>query len=80
MGSAVNPVLREGNSDRRATPSVKAYAKSHPHRLAAWSKNSRAQVVSMEKGDFYGSEKSMEVEEDGLCSSNLSMKREKRVF
>ncbi|HKU43487.1 MAG TPA: NADP-dependent isocitrate dehydrogenase [Polyangiales bacterium] len=57
-GSAVNPVLREGNSDRRAPASVKAYAKKHPHSMGAWTKDSKTHVVHMSGGDFYGSEKS----------------------
>ena len=59
LGSAVNPVLREGNSDRRVAEPVKAYAKSHPHRVGAWSSNSKTHVAHMEDGDFYGSEKSV---------------------
>lgn len=61
-GSAVNPVLREGNSDRRAPVPVKAYAKKHPHSMGAWSANSKSHVASMSAGDFYGSEKSITVE------------------
>ena len=57
-GSAVNPVLREGNSDRRAPKAVKDYAKKHPHRMGAWSSESKTHVASMHQGDFYGSEKS----------------------
>lgn len=55
-GSAVNPVLREGNSDRRAPASVKNYAKKHPHRMGAWFKDSKTHVAHMDSGDFYGSE------------------------
>ncbi|HEU0305329.1 MAG TPA: NADP-dependent isocitrate dehydrogenase [Lysobacter sp.] len=58
-GSAVNPVLREGNSDRRAPASVKAYARKHPHRMGAWSKDSKSHVAHMDGGDFYGSEQSV---------------------
>ncbi|MCK9487997.1 MAG: NADP-dependent isocitrate dehydrogenase [Xanthomonadales bacterium] len=58
MGSAVNPVLREGNSDRRAPKSVKAYARKHPHRMGKWSADSKAHVAHMDDGDFYGSERS----------------------
>jgi len=58
-GSAVNPVLREGNSDRRAPKAVKNYAKKNPHRMGAWNANSQSHVSSMASGDFYGSEKSM---------------------
>ena len=57
-GSAVNPVLREGNSDRRAPLSVKNYARKHPHRMGKWSSESKSHVAHMEAGDFYGSEKS----------------------
>ncbi|MBY7942930.1 NADP-dependent isocitrate dehydrogenase [Vibrio fluvialis] len=58
-GSAVNPVLREGNSDRRAPASVKNYAKKNPHSMGAWSKDSQSHVSSMEDKDFFGSEKSV---------------------
>ncbi len=58
IGSAVNPVLREGNSDRRAPPSVKSYARKHPHSMGAWSSESKSHVASMESGDFFGSERS----------------------
>ncbi len=57
-GSAVNPVLREGNSDRRAPLAVKAYARKHPHSMGKWSADSKTHVHSMTEGDFYGSEKS----------------------
>ena len=57
-GSAVNPVLREGNSDRRAPKAVKNFAKKNPHRMGAWSKNSKSHVASMNGNDFYGSENS----------------------
>ncbi len=63
LGSAVNPVLREGNSDRRAPPSVKNYAKKHPHSMGAWSPESKTHVASMTEGDFYGSERSLTVKE-----------------
>ena len=61
-GSAVNPVLREGNSDRRAPKAVKEYARKHPHSMGAWSADSKSHVSHMTDGDFYGSEKSVEVE------------------
>jgi isocitrate dehydrogenase len=61
LGSAVNPVLREGNSDRRAPLSVKAYAKKHPHKMSQWSVDSKAHVSHMSDGDFYGSEQSVTV-------------------
>lgn len=60
-GSAVNPVLREGNSDRRAPASVKNYAKKNPHSMGAWSKDSKSHVASMNDKDFFGSEKSVTV-------------------
>src|SRR5882757_10052403 len=56
LGSAVNPVLREGNSDRRAAGAVKAFARSHPHKMGAWSKDSKTRVANMTDHDFYGSE------------------------
>jgi len=65
LGSAVNPVLREGNSDRRVAGPVKEYAKKHPHSMGAWSADSKSHVASMEDGDFYGSEKSAVVEKAG---------------
>ncbi len=65
LGSAVNPVLREGNSDRRAPKAVKNYAKKHPHSMGAWSADSKTQVASMNEGDFYGSEQSVTVKEAG---------------
>ncbi len=61
LGSAVNPVLREGNSDRRAPKAVKNYAKANPHSMGAWSSDSKTKVASMESGDFYGSEKSVTI-------------------
>ncbi|MFA4866787.1 MAG: NADP-dependent isocitrate dehydrogenase [Pedobacter sp.] len=61
LGSAVNPVLREGNSDRRAPKAVKNYAKANPHSMGAWSADSKTKVASMTEGDFYGSEKSVTV-------------------
>ena len=61
LGSAVNPVLREGNSDRRAPKAVKNYAKQNPHSMGKWSADSKTVVASMTEGDFYGSEKSVTV-------------------
>jgi isocitrate dehydrogenase len=58
LGSAVNPVLREGNSDRRAPLSVKNFTRKHPHRMGAWSSDSKSQIAHMSGKDFYGSEKS----------------------
>jgi len=65
LGSAVNPVLREGNSDRRAALSVKNYARKHPHRMGVWSPDSKTHVSHMSAGDFYGSEISTTVAEAG---------------
>ncbi len=65
LGSAVNPVLREGNSDRRAPKAVKNYAKANPHRMGAWSADSKTSVAHMDSGDFYGSETSTTVEAEG---------------
>ena len=62
-GSAVNPVLREGNSDRRAPGSVKNYAKKNPHSMGAWSGDSLSHVASMEEGDFFGSEQSTTIQQ-----------------
>jgi len=65
LGSAVNPVLREGNSDRRAPPSVKQYARNNPHSMGKWSQASRTHVAHMRDGDFYSKEKSVVIEEAG---------------
>src|SRR4051794_26923002 len=65
MGSAVNPVLREGNSDRRAPASVKAYAKKHPHSMGAWSPDSKSHVSTMSDGDFRSTETSVTVVDGG---------------
>jgi len=65
-GSAVNPVLREGNSDRRVARAVKEYAKAHPHSMGAWSKESKTRVASMDGGDFYGNEQSLSVAKAGV--------------
>jgi isocitrate dehydrogenase len=62
LGSAVNPVLREGNSDRRSPPAVKNFSKKHPHRLGAWKTDSKAHVAHMTEGDFYGNENALTVE------------------
>ncbi|MEW6984525.1 NADP-dependent isocitrate dehydrogenase [Colwelliaceae bacterium 6471] len=69
LGSAVNPVLREGNSDRRAPSSVKQYARNNPHSMGEWSKESKSHVAHMQSGDFYGSEKSATI--DGATSVNI---------
>lgn len=65
LGSAVNPVLREGNSDRRAPKAVKNYAKANPHRMGTWAADSKTEVAHMNTGDFYGTETSTTVEKDG---------------
>jgi isocitrate dehydrogenase len=65
LGSAVNPVLREGNSDRRAPLSVKNFSKKNPHKLGAWTADSKSHVAHMNSGDFYGNEKSVVMEDGG---------------
>ncbi|MGW1051307.1 NADP-dependent isocitrate dehydrogenase [Streptomyces sp. NPDC002521] len=70
-GSAVNPVLREGNSDRRAPASVKNYAKTHPHRMGAWSAESKTNVATMGENDFRSTEKSVVIAEDGALRIEL---------
>ncbi len=70
-GSAVNPVLREGNSDRRAPASVKNYAKAHPHRMGAWTPESRTNVATMGQDDFRATEKSVVIAEDGALRIEL---------
>jgi isocitrate dehydrogenase len=72
LGSAVNPVLREGNSDRRVAMSVKQYAKSHPHSMGAWSDGSRSHVTSMTVGDFYANEQSAVIEQTGKLKIELT--------
>ena len=67
-GSAVNPVLREGNSDRRAPKAVKQYARKHPHSMGAWTANSKSHVSSMSEGDFYETETSTTISEAGVAS------------
>ena len=70
-GSAVNPILREGNSDRRAPAAVKAYARSHPHSMGAWSPESRTRVATMGSGDFRHNERSVVVPEAGTLQIRL---------
>ncbi len=70
-GSAVNPVLREGNSDRRAPLSVKNYARKNPHKMGAWAADSKSHVAHMSSGDFYGSEKSALIAEAGSVKIEL---------
>ncbi|MCP9956452.1 NADP-dependent isocitrate dehydrogenase [Streptomyces sudanensis] len=71
-GSAVNPVLREGNSDRRAPASVKNYAKAHPHRMGAWTADSKTNVATMGADDFRSTEKSAVIDEDGTLRIELA--------
>ncbi|MDQ6992837.1 MAG: NADP-dependent isocitrate dehydrogenase [Mariprofundus sp.] len=71
LGSAVNPVLREGNSDRRVADAVKQYAKEHPHSMGAWRSDSKTNVVHMSDGDFYSSEKSTVIKADGYVTIEL---------
>jgi isocitrate dehydrogenase len=71
LGSAVNPVLREGNSDRRVALAVKQYAQKHPHQVGAWSKDSRSHVAHMEGGDFFGSEQSVVIDAAGAVKIEL---------
>ena len=71
MGSAVNPVLRQGNSDRRAPASVKHYARAHPHRMGAWSPESRTNVAHMEADDFRSTERSAVIADDGSLRIEL---------
>jgi isocitrate dehydrogenase len=70
-GSAVNPVLREGNSDRRAPLAVKQYAKNNPHSMGKWSSDSKTHVASMTDGDFYGSEQSVTLDQATIVSIDL---------
>jgi isocitrate dehydrogenase len=71
LGSAVNPVLREGNSDRRVAAAVKQYAKDNPHSMGAWSSSNQSHVAHMHDGDFYGSEQSQVVKTDGKLRIEL---------
>jgi len=79
LGSAVNPVLREGNSDRRAPPAVKRYAQKHPHSMEPWSQASRTHVSHMHGGDFYSSEKTMTMDKACDVSMVLETKSGKSV-
>jgi isocitrate dehydrogenase len=74
LGSAVNPVLREGNSDRRAPASVKRYAQSHPHRMGAWTKDSKTNVAHMEANDFCSTEQSAVMAKAGSLTVELVTK------
>jgi isocitrate dehydrogenase len=72
LGSAVNPVLREGNSDRRVASAVKEFAQNHPHSVGAWTKDSKTHVAHMSEGDFYGSEKSVVIPKAGVVKIELT--------
>ncbi len=74
LGSAVNPVLREGNSDRRVAAAVKQYAQKNPHSVGAWASDSRSHVAHMNSGDFYGTEQSVVVEKSGVVKIELVAK------
>jgi isocitrate dehydrogenase len=79
LGSAVNPVLRQGNSDRRAPNAVKEYARKHPHSMAPWSQASRTHVATMKHGDFYHGEKSMTVDRARNVKMELQTKDGKTI-
>ena len=79
LGSAVNPVLRQGNSDRRAPNAVKEYARKHPHSMADWSQASRTHVATMKHGDFYHGEKSMTVDRARNVKMELQTKSGKTI-
>ncbi|MEB3050435.1 NADP-dependent isocitrate dehydrogenase [Mycolicibacter sp. MYC123] len=79
LGSAVNPVLREGNSDRRAPKAVKEYARKHPHSMGKWSQASRTHVATMKHGDFYHGEKSMTLDRDRDVKMQLTTKGGKTI-
>src|SRR5262245_39169763 len=70
-GSAVNPVIREGNSDRRAPNAVKQYAKKNPHSMGTWTSNSKSEVVHMDSGDFRSNEKSVTIAREGKLQIEL---------
>ncbi len=72
LGSAVNPVLREGNSDRRVANAVKNYAKAHPHSMGAWQPDSPTHVASMSRGDFYGNEQAALIGQAGAVRIELT--------
>ena len=73
LGSAVNPVLREGNSDRRAPKAVKNYAKAHPHSMGAWTSDSKSHVSHMNEGDFYGTEQSVCIKDNGSFTIEFTL-------
>src|SRR6201999_3824779 len=79
LASAVNPVLRQGNSDRRAPNAVKEYARKHPHSMSEWSQASRTHVATMKHGDFYHGEKSMTVDRARNVKMELQTKSGKTI-
>ena len=79
-GSAVNPVLREGNSDRRAPKAVKDYAKKNPHKMGSWSADSKTHVATMSGGDFKSNEKSVTLKNDGSLSITLVCDNGKNIL
>lgn len=79
LGSAVNPVLREGNSDRRVAGPVKEYARSHPHSMGDWSADSKSHVAHMQEGDFFGSEQSHVMEQAGVVCIELEIGNGKKT-
>ncbi|MCV7409290.1 isocitrate dehydrogenase [Mycobacterium florentinum] len=79
LGSAVNPVLRQGNSDRRAPNAVKEYARKHPHSMGTWSQASRTHVATMKHGDFYHGEKSMTLDRGRSVKMELETKSGKKI-
>ena len=81
LGSAVNPVLREGNSDRRVAISVKEYARQNPHSMGSWSKESKTHISSLAEGDFYSSEQSVSIERSGAYRIEFSGKdKQERIL
>ena len=81
LGSAVNPVLRQGNSDRRVAASVKNYARQNPHSMGDWSKDSKTHVASLSEGDFYASEQSVPIEKNGSYRiAFLGRDKEERIL
>lgn len=78
-GSAVNPVLREGNSDRRAPRAVKNYAKENPHSMGKWEESSKTHVATMDQGDFYSNEKSLTLEKEDSLKIELETTSGKKV-
>ena len=78
FGSVVNPILREGNSDRRAAAAVKQYARNNPHKMGAWSKDSKSHVAHMSSGDYFGSEIATTVDKRDQCPYRTGRRRRRR--